>query len=115
MPEPETPPTSLALEELARNFSHIPSECGNALVQSAVLCLEGQGHASGVRLDVQGSWATTFRLAWSMDVTEAMRRYWNDPEETAEQGAHAVALLLLRSLTGLTVLERSRKGTGFDW
>src|SRR5262245_57142529 len=30
-------------------------------------------------------------------------------------GAYALALLLLRSLAGLTVLERSRKGTGFDW
>jgi hypothetical protein len=52
---------------------------------------------------------------WSVDVTEAMRRYWNDPEETAEQGAYALAFLMLRSLVGLTVLERSRKGTGFDW
>jgi hypothetical protein len=115
LPEPDTPPPPLTLEDLASNFAHIPPECGIALVQSAVLCLEGQGHASGVLLDVQGSWATTLRLGWSMDVTEAMRRYWNDPEETAEQGAHAVALLMLRSLAGLTVLERSRKGTGFDW
>jgi hypothetical protein len=50
-----------------------------------------------------------------MDVTEAMRRYWNDPDETVEQGAYALALLMLRALAGLTVLERSRKGTGFDW
>ncbi len=66
-------------------------------------------------MTVQGSFDKTFRLLWAMDVTEAMRRYWNDPEETAEQGAFALALLLLRSLAGLTVLERSRKGTGFDW
>jgi hypothetical protein len=115
MPEPDTPPTSLALEDLASNFPHIPPECGIALVQSPVLCLEGQGHASGVLLNVLGSCTTTFRLGWSMDVTEAMRRYWNDPEETVEQGAQAVSLVLLRSWAGLTVLERSRRGTGFDW
>jgi len=79
------------------------------------LCLEGQGHKSGTPLTVHGSFNTALRLLWSMDVTEAMRRYWNDPDETAEQGAYALALLMLRSLTGLTVLERSRKGTGFDW
>ena len=28
---------------------------------------------------------------------------------------YALALLVLRSLARLTVLERSRKGTGFDW
>jgi hypothetical protein len=44
-----------------------------------------------------------------------MRHYWADPGETTEQGAYGIALLLVRALTGLTVVERSRKGTGFDW
>jgi hypothetical protein len=87
----------------------------DVLVQSAVSCLEGQGHKSGVLLMVQGSFDAVFRLLWSMDVTEAMDRYWNAPEEATEQGAYALALLTLRALAGFTVLERSRKGTGFDW
>ena len=115
MPPPRDPPTPLTLEDLSENFPHIPPECGIVLVQSAVLCLEGQRHKSDALLPVRGSFNTAFRLRWSMDVTDAMRRYWNDPDETAEQGAYAVALLMLRSLARLTVLERSRKGTGFDW
>ncbi len=115
MPASDRPLPLLTLEDLATRFPHIPPECGVALAQSAVLCLEGQGHETGVLLNVQGSFVTTFRIGWSTDVSEAMRRYWNDPEETAEQGAYAIALLLLRSLAGLTVWERSRKGTGFDW
>jgi hypothetical protein len=111
----EGPPAPLTLEDLSEAFPHIPPECGAVLVQSAVLCLEGQGHKSSVLLNLRGSFATAFRLQWSVDVTEAMRRYWHDPDEAAEQGAYALALLVLRSLTGLTVLERSRKGTGFDW
>jgi hypothetical protein len=115
MPSPGNAPAPLTLEELSVNFPHIPPECGTALVRSAVLCLEGQGHKSGALLAVRGSFNTAFPLLWSVDVTEAMRRYWNDPDETAEQGAYPVAVLLLRSLARLTVLERSRKGTGFDW
>lgn len=115
MPSPGDLSTPRTLEDLSEDFPHIPPECGTVLVQSAVLCLEGQGHKSGALLTVQGSFNTAFRLQWSMDVTEAMRRYWNDPDETVEQGAYALALLMLRSLAGLTVLERSRKGTGFDW
>lgn len=115
MPALGDPPPPLTLEDLLIDFPHIPLECGASLVQSAVLYLEGQSHKSGVRLTLHGSFNTTFRLLWSMDVTEAMRRYWNDPDETAEQGAYALALLILRSLTGLTVLEWSHKGTGFDW
>jgi hypothetical protein len=87
MPSPGNLPAPLTLEDLSGDFPHIPPECGTALVQSAVLCLEGQGHKSGARLTVRGSFATTFRLLWSVDVTEAMRRYWNDPDETAEQRA----------------------------
>jgi hypothetical protein len=115
MPPAGDAPATLALEVLSRGFPHIPAECGTVLVQSAVLCLEGEGHHSGVRLAVHGSFEAAFGLVWSMDVTEAMRRYWNDPDDTVEQGAYALALLILRSLARLTVLERSRKGTGFDW
>ncbi len=62
-----------------------------------------------------GTFTATYRLHWTMDVTEAMRRYWNDPDEIAEQGAYAVSLLLMRSFLGYTAVERAWKGTGFDW
>ncbi|HXG11135.1 MAG TPA: hypothetical protein VNK04_15350 [Gemmataceae bacterium] len=62
-----------------------------------------------------GAFRAEFCIEWSLDVTEAMRRYWADPEETTEQGAYGVAILLVRALTGLTVVERARKGMGFDW
>jgi hypothetical protein len=111
----EPSPPELALEDLERRFRHIPPSCGSALAQAAVLCLEGQGHASGVLLSVAGTFTATYRLRWTMDVTEAMRRYWNDPDETAEEGAYAVALLVMRALLGFTVVERACKKTGFDW
>lgn len=49
------------------------------------------------------------------DVTEQMRRCWNDREYTTEQAAYGVAILLAQHLTDLTVVERSRRGTGFDY
>ena len=62
MPPPGSLPVPLALEDLAGGFPHVPPECGTVLVQSAVLCLEGQGHKSGAPLTVQGSFDGTFRL-----------------------------------------------------
>jgi GrpB-like predicted nucleotidyltransferase (UPF0157 family) len=44
-----------------------------------------------------------------------MERSWNDPEEATEYGAVAIAALLAKRETGHTVIERSRKGTGFDY
>ena len=44
-----------------------------------------------------------------------MRRCWNDQDYATEQGAYSVALLLIQRLTSFTVVERSRRGTGFDY
>src|SRR5439155_16849182 len=96
-------------------FPHIPPECGGSMAQASMVCLERQGHDPGVRLRVQGTFTATFEVNWSNAVTEAMRRYWNDPDVATEQGAYGLAILLIRSFTGYTVIERARKGTGFDW
>jgi hypothetical protein len=44
-----------------------------------------------------------------------MRRCYNDLEEATEWGACALALLVMRALTGYDVVECSRRGTGFDY
>ena len=44
-----------------------------------------------------------------------MRRSWNDAEYTTEQGAYGVAILLVLGLTEYTVIEKARKGPGFDY
>jgi hypothetical protein len=44
-----------------------------------------------------------------------MRRTFNDLQEATENGAYGIALLLVCSRLGFTVIERSRKGTGFDY
>jgi hypothetical protein len=112
---PEKGATALSLDGLVHSFPHIPAEGGAMLAQAAAVCLDHQAHTSSVRLVVGGVFTTTFSLSWSEEITEAKRRFWNDLEEATQQGAYAVAILLIRALTGYTVIERSRKGTGFDW
>ena len=85
------------------------------LAQAAVVCLECEAHTSAVRLAVDGAFSATFSLWWTEGVTEAKRRFWNDLGDATQWGAYAVAILLIRALTSYTVIERSRKGTGFDW
>jgi hypothetical protein len=105
----------LDLDLLEHGFSHIPGTCGESMAQAAAICFERNEHTSGAVLRVDGRFQEEYMVTWSIVLTEAMRRFWNDPEEATEQGACGLAILLIRSLTGLTVLERSRKGTGFDW
>ncbi|UBF26677.1 hypothetical protein K9N68_01325 [Kovacikia minuta CCNUW1] len=49
------------------------------------------------------------------EITDQMLRCWNDQEYTTEQAAYGVAFMLVRRLTEYTVIERSRRGTGFDY
>jgi hypothetical protein len=44
-----------------------------------------------------------------------MKRAYNDLQRTTELGACGVAILLVRQVTGLTVVRASKKGTGFDY
>jgi hypothetical protein len=115
IPAPEKDPAALSLDSLVDGFPHIPPERGAMMVQAAVVCLDDQAHSSPVSLVVDGTVTASFSLTWSEEVTEAKRRFWNDLEEATQHGAYTVAILLIRALTGYTVIERSRKGTGFDW
>jgi hypothetical protein len=50
-----------------------------------------------------------------MPVDEQRRRCYADMQEATERGACGVAILVVREATGMVVIERSKKGTGFDY
>ncbi|MHB9131556.1 MAG: hypothetical protein ACYDBB_10770 [Armatimonadota bacterium] len=87
---------------------------GEVLAHSAAISLESCTHHSGVSITVDGDFSAQYRLRWR-PTTDQMRRCYNDEEVATEHGAYGIAILLLRDLAGYTVVERSRKGTGFDY
>lgn len=104
----------LNLYALQQGLPAITPSFGAALAEACAICLSDQGHQSGTILTVQGDFSSTLALIYP-DVTDQMRRCWNDQEYTTEQAAYGVALLLVQQLTDFTVVERSRRGTGFDY
>jgi hypothetical protein len=107
--------TTIKLAELKTGFPHVPKHEGAAHANAVVIALDQAAHVSGVAMQVEGEFAGSYDIKWSFKITQAMRSYWNDLDVVAEQGAVGVALLLMRAKTGLTVVERARKKTGFDW
>jgi hypothetical protein len=105
---------SLVLDDLSDGLPAITPEFGAALAQAAAVCLQSQNHSSGAVLRVSGGWRRKFAVQWK-PVTEQMKRCWNEATEATEFGACALAILLVIELTEFTVIERSRKGTGFDY
>lgn len=87
---------------------------GTALAEAGGVCLESQGHVMGAQLHVSGYVNSIHPLKWP-PITEQSRKAWHDLQEATEQGAMGIAVLLAKKETGHAVLERSRKGTGFDY
>jgi hypothetical protein len=104
----------LNLQSLHQGLPAITPAFGAAIAEAGAICLTGEAHESGVILEVKGEFSTRFQLDWQ-PVTEQAQRCWNDEEYTTEQAAYGIAFLLILQLTKLTVIERSRKGTGFDY
>lgn len=82
--------------------------------EACAVCLTDQGHSPGVEIKVQGDFSTIFKLYWQ-EVTDQMLRCWNDREYTTEQATYGIAFLIIQELTDYRIIQRSRKGTGFDY
>jgi hypothetical protein len=104
----------LDLGRLAQGLPAITPAFGAILAEAGGVCLEDRGHAQGKELQVQGDWENAYLLAWP-PVTQQALRCWNDPQVATEHGAVGIAVLLAKEEIGHEVIERSRKGTGFDY
>lgn len=104
----------LNLSDLANGCPAITPGFGEYLAQAGAVCLESQGHTQGKSLDLQGDQTSHYSLKWPQ-VTAQIQRCLHDPEEATELGATGIAVLLAKKITGFTAVQRSRKGTGFDY
>jgi hypothetical protein len=88
--------------------------CGTMLAECAAVCLEDRAHLRGTRLHTSGHSICDYQLEWG-PVDDQQRRCYKDLQEATERGATAIAILVLKELTDLVVIERSKKGPGFDY
>jgi hypothetical protein len=88
--------------------------CGTLLAEAAAVCFEERQHRTGVTFHLTGVKAEQFLMEWPA-VDDQARRSHNDLQEATERGAYGVAILIVCDLTGLVVVQRSKKGPGFDY
>jgi len=102
------------LETLYEGMPAVTPAYGRSLAEAGAVCLDEVGHQSGVELQVKGLHKTKYKLLWPA-VTTQMKNCYNDLQDSTENGAYGIAFLLLKQLTDYTVIQRSRKGPGFDY
>lgn len=104
-------PAQLDLKKLAEGTDHLtPAMCAS-LAEAATICLsQHEHHLDGV-LHVEEQ-KIPIVCATLDPRAESTHR---DLPEATEDGAVGVAIALIIAGTGFDVVERSFKGTGFDW
>ncbi len=107
--------SALELSKLKAGLPGITPSLGEVLFETCLVCLDNQGHKSGINMQVRGISQANIPLQWDLPVTNQMRRSWADLPEATELAATGIALLLVLELTNYTVIQRSQKGTGIDY
>lgn len=104
----------IALSALSEGMPGLTPASGQVLAEAAAVCLEDQNHQRGVSLSNAGLTPGNLQVDWP-PVDDQQRRSHADMQEATERGACGVAILVVKEATGLVVVERSKKGTGFDY
>lgn len=103
------------LSDLRKGNPALTSAMGCSIEEACVVCLCDQDHNPGVDLTIDGIVNTSVKIDWQTQVTDQMRRCWGDDEVTTENAAYGIAFLLIPKFTNFLPIEKSFKGTGFDY
>jgi len=107
---------SIDITDLENGMPGITRRMGAYLAEAATYCLARGKHEQGVLMELDGECCHRLRLEWrGFDNTAQCERTWADPEVATEYGACGLAAVLVTELTDYTVVERAKKGTGFDY
>src|SRR5262245_45109494 len=93
----------------------ISNSHGRVLGDAAAVCLENRHHSPGKVLKVHKGVSKGMCSLLREPCTDQQKRCYNDLPEATAWGASAIGIELARDLTGMVVVRRSRKGTGFDY
>lgn len=105
---------ALNLADLSVGMPGLTPIRGKFMAEAASVCLAHCGHPVEVNLSVSGHF-TDVSLLQRLDVDKQMENTYRDIQEATEHGAYGVAILGTCRLSGSVVVERSAKGTGFDY
>jgi hypothetical protein len=105
---------ALSTLDLKTGMPGLTPDYGGVLAEAVSVCLDHQKHSSPTPIRVSGSIRKGATIEW-LETTTQSRRCHNDEQVATEFAAYGVAILICSQVMDLHVIERSRKGTGFDY
>lgn len=88
---------------------------GANLYENCIVQLHRSGHSSPVVLNVDGLQLCKYAMVWEDSYNDVLERTYADEQSNVERSAVCISIFLALKQTPYTIIERSRRGTGFDY
>lgn len=109
---------SITLESI-KSINALAEGYALAMLEAAVVCFDDQGHGSGSILPVTTEAdGTTANLVvdWFLEISENIRKSYQEPNRTTDYGAMCVAVLLsINLIENCSAVEPTIGNNGFDF
>ncbi len=107
----------LNIQYVHSNIPGITEAIARYLHEAFQVCLEYHRHTPGTLLLLDGNLAPSqsLSLIWKQSIPENAPQAHADLQDSTEDGAVALAILLITDYTEYTVVSRAPKGEGFDY
>ena len=117
MSDSQMPCKDLYLDDLSEGIPVISKRSAGYFVEACMVCLDSQQHSSGVVLIVKTDQdKPCYNIYWENAVGEQLRRsFGGNHNKTTENGATAIALMLIRELTEYTAIQEAFIGSTVDY
>lgn len=104
-----------SFRKLAEGKIGLSGRSGSALVESAEFCLHHNRHPEPVSLKLSGDITGVGTLDWSAPEPRMASRTYGDLKRAAEDGACAVAIVVVTQSEGFPAVMKASQGPGFDY
>ncbi|MBR6276858.1 MAG: hypothetical protein IKR31_08030 [Prevotella sp.] len=103
------------ITDIRKGLPGISSIAAQQLYETFEVCMHVSKHPEDVKLVVEGDVQKVVDIHWQDEYNDQKERTYADMQYTTEHGAICLSVMLTTSFTPYTIIERSRKGTGFDY
>jgi len=107
--------STLNLDILDGGVSTLSSAAGCFYREAALYCLQQHQEQPNYALSVSGMVNGSYEISSATQLNNSAQYTWADKQEATEYGAVGIAIVLVLRATEYTAVERSVKGTGFDY
>lgn len=104
-----------SFRELAEGRIGLSGRSGSALAESAEFCLSHNRHPKPVCLKLSGEITGVGTLDWSAPELRMASRTYGDLKRAAEDGACAIAIVVVTQSEGFPAVMKASQGPGFDY